>query len=246
MRSVRFLMLIALVAVVGSVFPAAAQPAENPAVTDLGNNVYEVNGFVGDIPNLLPAEDVSKMAALQSHIGFAFAMDRPSPDGNTVFVLDPEAFGLLDVRSGQLAPLPLQVEEYSLILSILYLAQAGLSDLFCWADADTLGLLGFSGENLALVTINKRSGAVDVVPLPPVLPESFAPDCSKALYRLNLSGSAPAMASARITWPTLKQNFIQHGPVWNKLQPRNAAERSVVDKLMARQPGTNMIAAQAE
>lgn len=69
---------VLLVLVMLATASGSAWAEGNPPVTDLGNNIYLVDGNKGAIPNLLPAEEVQKIATLQSApIGIIYSHASP-------------------------------------------------------------------------------------------------------------------------------------------------------------------------
>ncbi len=153
-RSARLGLVALLLALLLSSAPALAQ-GENPAVQDLGNNIYLLDGNQGPIPNLMSAADVQKIAQLQSApVGSGnLVIETPvSPDDQTVLVRRGavERF-FLNVRDGSTRPV-----QVSQIFS-------PLSNLI-WFDADRVGgfamVLVDGKSRTEVVTLDRRDGSL--------------------------------------------------------------------------------------
>lgn len=148
-------LLLALALLAGAL-PVFAQE-DNPPVTDLGSNIYLVDGNQGPIPNLLPAEEVQKIAALQSApIGTSFYVvaSPVSPDDQTVLVRTGGSdLSFLNLRDGGMVPVRLERPV------------APLTN-FIWFDDNTLGTFPLVVVNDELtagqVAFDRRSGAVQI------------------------------------------------------------------------------------
>jgi dipeptidyl aminopeptidase/acylaminoacyl peptidase len=171
--------------------PALAQGG-NPTVTDQGNNIYMVDGNKGPIPNLLPAEEVAKIARLQSPtVGASATLLSPiSPDGKTVFVLrgGPGAFTTLaDGTTVSFKP----ISDFS----------GQLSNLF-WLDADTMAMYGLSTSTgqPTLFGWDRRTGegrALSALPLANQVPVFASADGRKVLLA-SVSPADPANPGAAL------------------------------------------------
>lgn len=133
----------------------AQAQSNNPAVTDLGNNVYLVDGRKGPIPNLLPGEEVRKIATLQSAPLGAAQLSPISSDDQTVLVATNELF-FLNIHDGS----TVKVGRVSGLKG----AFVDISNLF-WLDDNRVGLYGLDllGDGIVLVALDRRSGAAAVV-----------------------------------------------------------------------------------
>jgi dipeptidyl aminopeptidase/acylaminoacyl peptidase len=250
MSRLRWLVLPAIILALISVLPAQAQGPANPSVTDLGRNVYEVNGFVGDIPNLLPSADVEKMRALQSHLGIARVMQRVHPEGNYALVYDIEAGpAVLDTRTGAPAPYAFGGPDYDLFASLLTWLGFGSSDLFCWVDPNTLGAYGAAltedGDIIdALVITDVRSGAVNFVQLPGA-PFSLSPDCGTAAFIVDTTNQEAATVKARVTWAPVVKPQISLATLQKKLKITPKAP-ATLQRIQQRYAASNELWAFAE
>lgn len=147
--------LLLAVAVLVSSGLAQAQ-SNNPAVTDLGNNVYMVDGRKGAIPNLLPGEEVQKIATLQSAPLGAVLLSPVSSDDQTVLAATNELF-FLNIHDGSTIKVRRQI-------SGLKRGFSDISNLF-WLDDNRVGLYGLdtATDEIALVAFDRRTGAGAVV-----------------------------------------------------------------------------------
>lgn len=156
MRYSRIVGLMLALAVLVGVMPVQAQG--NPAVTHQGNNIYLVDGTQSAIPNLLPAEEVQKIAALQSIPPGAFSaiISPVSPDDQTILVVTSQGFGFTNLRDGSTVPFP-QAPDY-----------APLSNWF-WLDDETLGSYGITLPDLQpiLYGVDRRTGMGEVLAVVP-------------------------------------------------------------------------------
>ncbi|NCC94479.1 MAG: hypothetical protein EOM10_14575, partial [Opitutae bacterium] len=141
------LFVVALLVATGG--PALAQGG-NPVVTDEGNNIYLVDGNNGPIPNLLPADEVAKIARLQSETGAPSQDIRSpiSPDDKTVFLYRLGRGAFITLADGTSVPwtVPGDFVDY-------------LTNFF-WLDANTLGWYGLSSSTPqpTLFTWDRRTG----------------------------------------------------------------------------------------
>ncbi|NTU78415.1 MAG: prolyl oligopeptidase family serine peptidase [Chloroflexales bacterium] len=177
------LFVVALLVAAGG--PALAQGG-NPAVTDQGNNIYLVDGTKGPIPNLLPADEVAKIARLQSETGSVFLVlfSPISPDDTTVFVSGKGRAGFMSLADGTSVPLKLPSDF-----------GAQLSNIF-WLDANTMAFyaLSTSTGQPTLFAWDRRTGegrAVSTLPLANQIPVLASADGRKVLL-----GSVPPVNPA--------------------------------------------------
>jgi hypothetical protein len=161
---VKTLTSLALVAVVLLASSGLVRADEgNPAVTDLGSNIYLVDGNMGPIPNLLPAEEVQKIAALQSAPP-AYLLSPVSADDQTVLVLG-RRFLFVNIQDGSTLPVPFPPQDFPGALLGL------LSNQF-WIDNDTVGLFVLTQSDslyITLLTFDRRTGESRVVATCPSL-----------------------------------------------------------------------------
>lgn len=163
------------VLLVGSM-PAAAQTAR-PTVLDQGRNVYLVDGTAGPINNLLPREQVLKIAGLQFGRFAAFPQSPVSPDDQVVLVGNRSGYALLDIQG-----------RFTTLVDPAALKLFFGTDQFFWLDNATLVQVGYALVNdtivPALLLIDRTSGAVQIRPigLPPgVALIGLAPNGGKLL-----------------------------------------------------------------
>jgi dipeptidyl aminopeptidase/acylaminoacyl peptidase len=139
------LFAMALLATAGG--PALAQGG-NPVVIDQGNNIYLVDGTKGLPPDLLPTDEVEKIARLQGVPGGANVLLSPvSPDDKTVLAIRVGGKGFLNIEDGTSVPFtPIDT--------------AGQLSNFFWLDDDTLGLYAVSKSTglPTLYTSDRRTG----------------------------------------------------------------------------------------
>ncbi len=180
--------LFALILLVTMSVPARAQGG-NPAVTDEGNNIYLVDGTNASIPNLLPAEEVQKIAALQRIPPGAFfvILSPVSPDDQTVLVATSQGFGFTNIRDGSTVLFP-QVPNY-----------AQLSNWF-WLDNETLASYGVTLPDLKpiLYGSDRRTGVGQVLSPVPAgfgFPVFASSDGRKVLF------AAPPQTTSALTVP---------------------------------------------
>ncbi len=187
MRYSRIVGLVLTLAVLAGVMPAQAQG--NPAVTDQGNNIYLVDGTQAQIPNLLPAEEVQKIAALQRiPAGTFFVILSPvSSDDQTILVATSRGFGFTNIRDGSTVPFP-QPPNY-----------AQLSNWF-WLNDETLASYGVTLPDLQPIMYgaDRRTGVGQVLsPVPAGLgfPVFVSANGRKVLF------AAPPLAATALTVP---------------------------------------------
>ncbi|NWF81810.1 MAG: prolyl oligopeptidase family serine peptidase [Chloroflexi bacterium] len=184
MRYAPIVGLVMVLALLAGALPAQAQGG-NPAVTDLGNNIYLVDGARGPIPNLLPAEEVAKIAALQSlPPGVNYIIQSPvSPDDQSVAVGTRTGAAFMSLSDGSSVPFQLPPTF------------APLSNPF-WVDNETLGYYGITVPELkpVLFGIDRRSSEARVVSALPTgigYPVFTSPNGRKVLF-----ASTPVTAAA--------------------------------------------------
>jgi dipeptidyl aminopeptidase/acylaminoacyl peptidase len=176
--------IVLVLTLLAGALPAAAQ-GPNPAVTDEGSNIYLVDGTKGAIPNLLPADEVAKIAALQNlPQGTKYILQSPvSPDDQTVAVGTTAGASFMSLRDGSSVPFQLPPTF------------APLSNPF-WIDNETLGYYGITVPELTpvLLGIDRRNSAARVVA---ALPSGIGfPVFASANGRKVLFASAPVTAAA--------------------------------------------------
>ncbi|NTU81608.1 MAG: prolyl oligopeptidase family serine peptidase [Chloroflexales bacterium] len=176
--------IVLVLTLLAGALPAAAQ-GPSPAVTHQGSNIYLVDGTKGEIPNLLPADEVAKIAALQSlPPGTNYIIQSPvSPDDQSVLVGTPAGAGFMSLRDGSSVPFQLPP------------TLALLSNPF-WIDGETLGYYGITVPELqpVLFGVDRRSSEARVVS---ALPSGIGyPVFTSANGRKVLFASAPVTAAA--------------------------------------------------
>jgi dipeptidyl aminopeptidase/acylaminoacyl peptidase len=120
-------------------------------VTDLGSNIYMVDGANAGLPTLLPSEDVQKIAALlRSPLGTGYKIISPvSPDDEAVLAQTGQASTIfLNLRDGEI--IPVQTERLS------------PSTNYVWLDDYTLGFLAVDPRDTKVgvigIAIDRRTG----------------------------------------------------------------------------------------
>lgn len=214
MRYARIVGLVMALALLAGALPAWAQGG-NPVVTDEGSNIYLVDGSKGPIPNLLPAEEVAKIATLQgAPAGTYNRISSPiSPDDQVVFVATRAGTQFINIHDGS-----------AVNLRGISGFQVPLSNFF-WLDANTLGLYGLDTNNtIALFAIDRASGAGRVareLPDLPGLPVFASSDGGKVL--LGIPSDEALAANAALVQPL--PNAMQD-PAIHALGPRYELARA--------------------
>ncbi|NTU82995.1 MAG: hypothetical protein HGA45_27115, partial [Chloroflexales bacterium] len=159
------LCMVALLITTGG--PALAQGG-NPVVIDQGNNIYLVDGTQGLPPDLLPADEVAKIARLQGVPSGANVLLSPvSPDDKTVLAIRVGGKGFLNLEDGTSVP-------------FTSIDTAGQLSNFFWLDDDTL----------ALYAVSKSTG------LPTLYSSDRRTGQGRELGALGLANQVPVFASS--------------------------------------------------
>lgn len=164
MRKSGLLALVMVCVLMAGIMPAGAQaPEENSAVTDLGRNRYLVDGTMGEIPNLLPAEEVQKLAALQQPPNLILPLTDFSPDDEVVLATDLENLAFVNVADG----------STRLLRPTADFARFDPATDYFWLDGRTLAQIGIEVLDVetgafraAMLQINRISGETRLRPLP--------------------------------------------------------------------------------
>lgn len=163
-RYARWLMVtLVLVTLVGVVPVRAAEPV---------TNVITVNENKGELPTVLPDEEIEKIATLQQGQANIFALSSISPDDKAVLLVEGDTVGFKNILDGSLVPLNPDNFARFVPLSL----DMGISG---WLDDRTLVAVGLDlvryaetneAQGTALVLIDRITGAVSGVPID--LPEN--------------------------------------------------------------------------
>ncbi|KAB8140375.1 prolyl oligopeptidase family serine peptidase [Chloroflexia bacterium SDU3-3] len=155
MRHTRLAILaLALATAIAPIAPAHAGD-DDPVVKDEGNNIYLIDGRNGDIPNILPADEVKRIADLQSAPVYTPLFSPVSDDDQTIFAVTATEALFLDIRSGEKTP-----------FQGLVGFDDGLDIIsnFFWLGDETLCFYGvtYSGGQV-LVGIDRSSGIGEIL-----------------------------------------------------------------------------------